>query len=151
MTNGGCTWCGQVPAAYNSLGELVEVQNNGSYKFLINNNKELYSDWRNDYDDYYGGYNVWVDIVANANVKMKFTLSWNCAKNGYCAIYVNDEEYATYTGKTAKQIELDLNEGDVVRFVIYNPYNSSQDQTEENRMYIKNITVTEIKEEKEEK
>ena len=151
LANGGCQWCGQVPAAYNALGNLVEVQNNCSYKFLINNNKELYSDWREDYDDNYG-YEVWVDIEAKANVTLKFTLSWNCAKNGYCAVYVNNKEYATYTGQTAKPMELELNEGDVVTILIYNPFNDSSSQTEENRVYIKNITVTEIKqEEKEEK
>lgn len=142
--NGACKWCQQRPVASGDLGALVYVQNNSAYKFLINDKKEIYSDWRADYDDNYR-YTSEITLVAQKDVTFTCTIEAMCDEGGEVRVYVNEELRKSLSGEDTFTLDEPLKAGDSVRIEIRK--SKSMDAESEARVYVKDITVKEIEKE----
>ena len=78
--------------------------------------------------------------MAQANVELSAIVSSVCTSGGECEVLLNNETVFTLSGKNSKTLDLELEAGDVVTFIIYR----WNDASSENKLYVKDVTVTEI-------
>ncbi|MBE7079874.1 MAG: leucine-rich repeat domain-containing protein [Clostridiales bacterium] len=140
-TNGACKWCGQTPVKTGDLGSLLDVQNDTWRPYFINASKSVYSDWREDYDNW-GSYTSAITFTAKANIKLSFDLKIKGDENVTCRILINGKEFSEFAAQDVPTMDLELVQGDRIKFEII----IADDSNVESRIYINNIKATEIKE-----
>lgn len=134
-TDGACVWCKETPAKTGDLGKLLTIKNDSDIRFMVDKKGSVYSDWREDY----GSFTSVLTLIANVKMELKFDARILPVKGASAEIWVNGKKRCVVEfGETKKIIEA-LEIGDEV--VIKYAYNGES----ENRLYIENVSVTEIK------
>lgn len=131
-TTGACKWCKQVLLKDGDLGELLTVGNNSSYKFMIDKNGTVYSDWRDDYS--------YISSTLTLKAKEDLTLSFTIRLSSVYAsvkIILNGTTAYTLNGNETKEIVLELRKNENVKIKIEMSINT---QTE-SRVYVEKVKV----------